>query len=277
MQNEKIIYSVIIRKKHTILTEYTDCSGNFSQITKGIIDEVINIIEKEPIQYKAKFTFGKYIFHVLKEYNIYIITMSKPIKNKSIDDSLFFNFLFNIREDISKKIDFEDTSKLRPYSLSYYLPKFKEKVTQFNEGELLFNNILIDKQNKLNTYELLNNKHFDKDKIFPILSNAQVHSEKNVLTNEEKSIEIEKSMDTIDSFNEDILKSLLIDKSKVINTDDDDPNIPMHTIRQTDFDLNFREKKRKSKWFKLIILIIVIIIIIFFLLDIFVFKCIIKI
>ena len=276
MQNEKIIYSAIIRKKHTILTEYTDCSGNFSQITKGIMDEIINKIEKEPNQYKAKFTYGKYIFHFFKEYNIYIITMSKPIKNKSIDDSLFFNFLFNIREDISKKIDFEDVMKLRPYSLSYYLPQFKEKVTQFNEGELIFNNIIIDKQNKTNTFELLNNKNFDEDKIFPILSNAQVHSEKNILPKEENNMETEKSMDTIDSFNEDILKSLLVDKKNAINTDDDSL-IPLNTIRQTDFDLNFREKKRKNKWLKFIIPIILLIIIILVLLDIFVFKCIIKI
>lgn len=276
MQNEKIIYSSIVRKKHTILTEYTDCSGNFSQITKGIMDEVINIIENEPNQYKAKFTYGKYIFHIFKEYNIYIITMSKPMKSKSIDDSLFFNFLFNIREDISRKIDFEDALKLRPYSLSYYWPQFKEKVTQFNEGELIFNNILIDKQNKIKSFELINNKNFDEDKIFPILSNAQVHSERNILPNEEKIIETEKSMDTIDSFNEDILKSLLSDKKNVLNTDDDSL-IPMNTIRQTDFDLNFREKKRKNKWIKFIIPIIILIIIILVLLDIFVFKCIIKI
>ena len=276
MQNEKIIYSAIIRKKHTILTEYTDCSGNFSQITKGIMDEVINKIEKEPNQYKAKFTYGKYIFHVLKENNIYIITMSKPVKNKTIDDTLFFNFLFNVLEEISKKIDLEDSVKLRPYSLSYFLPKFKEQVTQFNEGELLFNNKLLDKQNNINIFELLNNKNFDEDQIFPILSNEQVHSEKNILPKEENNIEIEKSMDTIDSFNEDILRSVLIDKKNVTNADDDSI-IPLNTIRQTDFDLNFREKKRKYKWLKLVIPIIVLIIIILVLLDMLVFKCIIKI
>ena len=59
MEIEKIIYCAIIKKKHTILTEYTDCSGNFSQIMKQIMDEVINIIIDEPEQYKAKFIYGK--------------------------------------------------------------------------------------------------------------------------------------------------------------------------------------------------------------------------
>ena len=99
MQNEKIIYLAILRKKHTILTEFTDCSGNFSQITVGVMDEVINVLEKEPSKYKAKFIYGKYIFHVLRDNKIYIITMTKSHKIQTDNDSLIYNFLFLIHEE----------------------------------------------------------------------------------------------------------------------------------------------------------------------------------
>ena len=273
MQSEKIIYSAIVRKKHSILTEYTDCSGNFSQIIIGIMDEVINTINMEPAQYKAKFIYGKYIFHVLKDYNIYIITMNKPTKNKTNTDALFFNFLFNIREDISKKIDFDDPFKLRAYSFSYYLPKLKEKVIQFNKNEIKFNDILSDKQNDFDKFELLNDKIFNEYKQFPILSNEQVHADKNIISKEENINDIEDELsDTFDSYNDDILKTSLVERTTTNSLNDDDSPVPMKTLKQSEFDLNFREKKRKKLWPKIVFLIIVLIIIILVLLDILVFK-----
>lgn len=272
MQSEKIIYSAIVRKKHSILTEYTDCSGNFSQIIKGIMDEVINTINMEPAQYKAKFIYGKYIFHVLKDYNIYIITMNKPTKNKTNTDALFFNFLFNILEDISKKKDFDDHFKLRAYSFSYYLPKLKEKVIQFNKNEIKFNDILTDKQNNFDKFELLNDKIFNEYKQFPILSNEQVHADKNIISKEENINDIEDELsDTFDSYNDDILKTSLVERTTTNSLNDDSP-VPMKTLKQSEFDLNFREKKRKKLWPKIVFLIIVLIIIILVLLYVLVFK-----
>ena len=272
MQSEKIIYSAIVRKKHSILTEYTDCSGNFSQIIIGIMDEVINTINMEPAQYKAKFIYGKYIFHVLKDYNIYIITMNKPTKNKTNTDALFFNFLFNIREDISKKKDFDDHFKLRAYSFSYYLPKLKEKVIQFNKNEIKFNDILTDKQNNFDKFELLNDKIFNEYKQFPILSNEQVHADKNIISKEENINDIEDELsDTFDSYNDDILKTSLVERTTTNSLNDDSP-VPMKTLKQSEFDLNFREKKRKKLWPKIVFLIIVLIIIILVLLYVLVFK-----
>ena len=98
MKNERIIYTTIVRKKHTILVEFTDCSGNFSQIAIGIIDEVLNSIEIEPYQYKAKFIYGKYAFYIIKDHNIYIILMvrAKNIKsNKCLEQKLHKKILTN--------------------------------------------------------------------------------------------------------------------------------------------------------------------------------------
>ena len=123
-EHQKIVYSAILRKKHTILTEFTDCSGNFSQITIGIMDEVINVKEDEPIKYKAKFFYGKYTFHILKDNKIYILIMTKPQKVPLDNDNLFFNFLFSVHKEISKLINFENPGKLRAYSLSSYFNDF---------------------------------------------------------------------------------------------------------------------------------------------------------
>ena len=172
MKSEKIIYSAILRKKHTILTEYTENSGNFSQIISGIMDELIIGAVSEQLQYKAKFIYGKYIFHILRENDIYIITMSKPSKNESgnkkLNDAFYFNLLIDIREDISKLIDFKNAKKLRAYSLSSYFPQLKNKIIHFNKGEISFSEIISNKQNSVNNYELLDNKIFNESKQFPI-------------------------------------------------------------------------------------------------------------
>ena len=273
MQNGKIIYFAIVRKKRTVLTEYTDCSGNFSQITIGIMDEIINELETEPNQYKAKFTYGKYIFYFLKNSNLYMLAMAKPTKNKSNNDDIFFyNCLYNIHDIVSKKIDVNNVQKLRAYSLSSFLPEIKEKVNQFNNGEMKLNN---NNKNDIEKFDLLNDKAFNESKEFPILSNEQVHAEKNI-SKEDNINDIGESYEnTIDSFNEDILKSTLLEKNNLVNVED--AILPMKSINSTDFDLNFREKKRKSKWKKIVFLIIFIVIIALILLDMFVFKLVIKI
>ncbi len=261
MQQEKIIYTAILRKKHTILTEFTDCSGNFSQITSGIMDEVINVIDNEPDKYKAKFFYGKYIFHVLKDNKIYIITMAKPQKTKTDNDTLFFSFLFSVHEDLNKKKKniFENPGKLRAYSLADFSPELKIKVIQFNNGEIKFNDIIINKQNNINKLDNLNEKQFEEYKQFPILSNEQVHSDKNVIP-KEGELDITEQVDkTMDSFNDDILKSVLLADNQKEN---DELIMKINSINQTDFDLNFREKKRKKIWPKIVIIIIIIIIII---------------
>ena len=264
MQHEKIIYTAILRKKHTILTEFTDCSGNFSQITSGIMDEVINVMDNEPNKYKAKFFFGKYIFHILRDNKIYILTMTKPQKIKTDNDTLFFSFLFSVHEDLNKKKKniFENPGKLRAYSLADFSPELKTKVIQFNSGEIKFNDIIINKQNNINKFDTLNEKQFEEYKQFPILSNEQVHSDKNVIPKEGEFDITEQADKTMDSFNDDILKSVLLvdNQNEVIGGEE--PPFKINSINQTDFDLNFREKKRKKIWPKIVILVIIIIIIV---------------
>ena len=276
MKNERIIYTAIVRKKHTILVEFTDCSGNFSQIAIGIIDEVLNSIEIEPYQYKAKFIYGKYAFYIVKDHNIYIILMVRAKNIKSNIDFLFYNFLFNIRKDISTKIDVDDPYKLRSYSLGAYLPELKAKVIEFNKSEINFNDNL-DKPTDINKFELLDNKIFNESKIFPILSNAQVHAEKNLLSKEKDNNAPynDETWETLDSFEDDILKGTLLSEEKM---KEEDSPIDIKDFEETEFDQNFKVKKRKKLWPKIVIpIVLLLIVIILLLLDMFIFKIFIKI
>ena len=275
MKNERIIYTAIVRKKHTILVEFTDCSGNFSQIAIGIIDEVLNSIEIEPYQYKAKFIYGKYAFYIVKDHNIYIILMVRAKNIKSNIDFLFYNFLFNIRADVSKKIDIDDPFKLRPYSLGDYLPKLKTKVFEFNKSEINFNDNL-DKSTDINKFELLDNKIFNENKLFPILSNAQVHADKNLLSKEKdnNSSYNNETWETLDSFEDDILKGTILEEKMK----EEDSPISINNFEQTEFDMNLRLRKKKKLWPKILIpTVFLLIVIILLLLDMFIFKIFIKI
>ena len=269
---QKIIYSVILRKKHTILTEYTDCSGNFSQITIKIMDEIINKKADEPYKYKAKFFYGKYIFYILKDNTIYILSMIKSPKVKLDNDTIFYSFLYNIHDDISKKINFEKPGKLHAYSLSSYSNDLKSKITEINNGNINFSNKLIDKQKAVNKFESLDNKAFDEFKQFPILSNEQVHSDNNLA----KEADLDNTTETVDSFNDDIMKSALIaypdnDPSSIAINDIDDNFLRVATYKSG---LEIREKNKSKINVKILIPIIIIFIIIMILvfLDIFVFQ-----
>jgi hypothetical protein len=53
--NMTLVYSAIIRAKHTILSEYTDFSGNFSQIIIEIMKDIIMTFEDIPNICRAYF------------------------------------------------------------------------------------------------------------------------------------------------------------------------------------------------------------------------------
>ena len=276
MEIEKIIYCAIIKKKHTILTEYTDCSGNFSQIMKQIMDEVINIIIDEPEQYKAKFIYGKYIFHLVKNNYIYIIIMTKPSITIK-DDTIYFNLIFSINQELDKEIDKDKIKKMRPYSLISYSEKLKTKIISFNNGNLKFADSLINDQNYLIKFEELDDKKFSEFKQIPILSNEQVHSENNF--NESRANITINSSYTVDSFNADILRNSCLGQVKEkneykIESEENDEVIPINSISSTSTTvLLFKPRKRsKRNYIILIIIIIFLLIGIYFLLDCFFFN-----
>ena len=95
---------------------------------------------------------------------------------------------------------------MHAYSLSFYTPELKSKVIEFNKGKIIIIDLIINKQNNFEQFELLNNKIFSDYNKFPILSNEQVHADKSIIPKE--GIYYNNNIDrgeTNDSFKEDIL------------------------------------------------------------------------
>ena len=213
MSNEdiNIVYTSILREKHTILSEYTECSGNFSQIMQHIMKEIILKFENPPSSYRTYFFIGKYVIFLIKTQKIYILTMLPYIKlnNKEIIFSLLFSLYDKLKS--KKEIYLDNISKMRAYSLDFS-SILKEQIKAFNSNcnsfisQLKYSNIFV-------LYEPYDNRYFEEEIQFPILSNVQVHAEKKSnneeTVKEENEISFRKSynsMNTQDSFKDDILK-----------------------------------------------------------------------
>ena len=87
-ENINIIYSAIVREKHTILSEYTEYSGNFSQIITHIMTEIIMKFENPLDSYRTYFYIGKYAIFLIKFKKLYILIMF-PNTSINITDIIF--------------------------------------------------------------------------------------------------------------------------------------------------------------------------------------------
>ena len=141
-ENITFIYSAIIREKHTILSEYTEFSGNFSQIITQIMKDIILKIENIPNICRIYFYYGKYAVFFLKYNKVYIITMFPNVKlnNKEI----IFAFLYSIFDSLKsiKEIDIEKMDKMKAYTLSSFSSIFAEKIKLFYSNPDVFINYL---------------------------------------------------------------------------------------------------------------------------------------
>ena len=214
-ENITFIYSSIIREKHTILTEYTDFSGNFSQIITQIMKDIILKIENIPNICRVYFYYGKYAVFFLKYNKIYIITMLPNVKlnNKEI----IFAFLYSIFDSLisKKEIDLETMGKMKAYTLSKFADVIAEKIKLFYSNNALFINYLKNLQ-KFQAFELPE-VNFGAEVQLPILSKTQTHTEKkNRIQDDDLTVSSDKgsknlmgtsfnSCMTFDSFKDDFL------------------------------------------------------------------------
>ena len=171
-----IVYTSVIREKYTILSEYTECSGNFSQIIQHIMKEIILKFENPPSLYRTYFFIGKYAIFIIKYQKLYILTMFPDIKlkNKEIIFSLLFSLFDRLKS--KKEIDLENISKMRAYSLDFS-SDIKEQIKTFNSNYNSFISQLKYSKDFV-LYEDFDNRYFEENIQFPILSNIQVHADK---------------------------------------------------------------------------------------------------
>ena len=154
--------------------------------------------------------------------------------------------------------------------MSELFPGLKAKTTQFNNGELKYNNNYVNfKQNDIIKFDTLDEKKFDEYKQFPILSNEQVHADKNIEAKEGQDLNITETLDkTMDSFSDDILgTTLLDDNQKKLNINDNELQ-----LSSSGNEINLRPRNRKRLWPKILILLIIILIITFILIYFFVIR-----
>ena len=176
-ENITLVYSAIIREKHTILSEYTEFSGNFSQIITQIMKEIILKLENIPKICRTYFYYGKYSIFCLKYNKVYIITMFPNIRvnNKEI----IFAFLYSIFDSLKSKkgMDIEKLEKMKAYTLSSFSEVFAEKIKLFNSNSDSFIKLI----KNLQTFEIFNapKGNYELELNLPILSKTQTHTEKN--------------------------------------------------------------------------------------------------
>ena len=226
-ENITLVYSVIIRAKHTILSEYTEFSGNFSQIIIEIMKEIIMKFENIPNICRTYFFYGKYALFFLKYNKVYIITMVPNVKlnNKEI----IFAFLYSIFEQLKskKEIDIEKMDKMKAYSLTEFSKIFEDKIKLFNSDFNSFINYIKNLQEFPN-YEI-NERNFEANIQLPVLSKAQSHAEKNIKEDADlESLErnnsyLNNSLNscmTYDSFKDDFLDKNTITNNEYDNNDE---------------------------------------------------------
>ena len=226
-ENITLVYSVIIRAKHTILSEYTEFSGNFSQIIIEIMKEIIMKFENIPNICRTYFFYGKYALFFLKYNKVYIITMVPNVKlnNKEI----IFAFLYSIFDELKskKEIDIEKMDKMKAYSLTEFSKIFEDKIKLFNSDFNSFINYIKNLQEFPN-YEI-NERNFEANIQLPVLSKAQSHAEKNIKEDADlESLErnnsyLNNSLNscmTYDSFKDDFLDKNTITNNEYDNNDE---------------------------------------------------------
>ena len=226
-ENITLVYSVIIRAKHTILSEYTEFSGNFSQIIIEVMKEIIMKFENIPNICRTYFFYGKYALFFLKYNKVYIITMVPNVKlnNKEI----IFAFLYSIFDELKskKEIDIEKMDKMKAYSLTEFSKIFEDKIKLFNSDFNSFINYIKNLQEFPN-YEI-NERNFEANIQLPVLSKAQSHTEKNIKEDADlESLErnnsyLNNSLNscmTYDSFKDDFLDKNTITNNEYDNNDE---------------------------------------------------------
>lgn len=261
-----IVYSTIVREKHTILSEYTECSGNFSQIMEQIIKEVIMNFKEPPIKYRTYFYYGKYAIFLIKYKKVYIIIMFPNAKINNTET--VFSLLYCLFEKLKsiQDLNLDLMGKMRPYSLKDFSSVLKEQINKFSSNSESFISYLKNSSEFI-PYEL-EDRNFEANIQLPILSNIQVHRDKtrsNEEIKEEPEISFRNTYNSIltqDSFKDDILKQEKTEK--LIEEDNNEliVNKDKNGDEYNKFVLKEKERKGKIKPKKKILIIIIIIILV---------------
>lgn len=172
---DNIIYTAIIRKKKSVLCEYTEYSGKFAQITKKVLSQ-LNSIDKSN-SFRASFSFGKYQFTVIHESNIYVLTMSDKISINSEQENYLFAFVYKIHSLLINQYTKEQLTNSHPYSLTEFVKVIDDNTHYFNKRVKKVFDEYIQRAVDIEAESSLNRQRIECEIDFAIMAPADVHED----------------------------------------------------------------------------------------------------
>lgn len=108
-----IIYTLIARSSDVVLSEFTDFSGNFQQISRIIM-------RKMKKNSKYSLSYDKHKFHYHNESEITYLMMSD-----NISDEVAFSFLSDVRKKFMQTYNFDSIAHFNAYQLNEFNEQLK--------------------------------------------------------------------------------------------------------------------------------------------------------
>lgn len=185
-----IFYSLIAKNYDLILTECTDYTGNFQQITRLLLYKIkINLSKynnnnnNNNNHNMFRIQYDNYIYNYLIKDNLLFLCMTfndhinynnSPINNYSINDNnqnIIYAFLFDVKKFFATEYTQQEIEKIKSYELQDFektlnvLMNYYNSKPKFTKSGLPINNLMPeDEQIIVDNI----NKYFDSDEILNI-------------------------------------------------------------------------------------------------------------
>ena len=200
-----IFYALIAKNFDLILSEYTDYTGNFQQITRMLLYKIKININKSNNNDKGKIyliQYDNYIYNYLIKDNLIFLCMSfnvqinynnVQIKKHSIDnnnENLIYAFLSDMKKFFNTQYTIQEVVKFKSYELQEFdktinlLMNYYNAKPNFTKSGLPIDNIINEDENII--IENIN-KYFDTDEILNVSVvqnedyNSQTIAKKNIV------------------------------------------------------------------------------------------------
>jgi hypothetical protein len=182
-----IFYALIAKNYDLILSEYTDYTGNFQQITRMLLYKIkinINKYNNNNNHSMFRIQYDNYIYNYLIKDNLLFLCMTfndhinynnSQMNNFSINDNnqnIIYAFLFDVKKFFGTEYTEQEIEKLKSYELQEFdktlnlLMNYYNSKPNFTKSGMPINNILAeDEQIIVDNI----NKYFDSDEILNII------------------------------------------------------------------------------------------------------------
>lgn len=162
---DNLVFSSVIRKRKTVLCEFTNNCGKFHKLIKSALQKLNSVEDKD--EFRCTFRFDQYHFFCLFSDSIYIITIIVSDKEmKSEEEHILYGFNYKLYSTLNQTYSNEQLMQKKPYSLVEFLPKLRENVQLFNSKSYKSFSDQIQRALMIVHEESLNRKTFEFD--FPI-------------------------------------------------------------------------------------------------------------